>query len=307
MPSLWATFTVGATPVSNIAKISIDTGSLDKNFAASLSGSYVHPEVVLASSSGVFVGGYFDYVNGLPRSNLVKLNAVVGSLDPQWAATFSGVVTRLAIEGDSLYAVGCFNQVSGVARNYVARLQASGTGALDNTWAPAPNGGCLYGLRVTANHVYLGGYFTSISGAPVARAGRVAKTGTGVADAAWAPQIRSIYEWVFDFGALPNGTVCLPDLLSASMVATVRVSRGLARQAACSVRRCTWNDLATCHPPSMHRTEGYWLEGDSSEWVAICVRASSGYCHLAVSTPTGRCHWSAKRSAPWPAIPRITT
>jgi hypothetical protein len=193
---------VGTSPRTLVAKIDRNSGVLDPAFALTATFVFSSGQEVAVRSDGsaLFVGGSFSAVNGVSRSNVAKLSLVDGSVDPAWAPAFSNQVLRLAVDDGFLYATGCFSQVAGIQRNFLARVSTTGTGALDATWNPAPNGGCTVGLDVDATHVYVGGFFTQMGGGAVQRVGRVAKTGTGALDTSWRPAL----DGSFTYGSVPR-------------------------------------------------------------------------------------------------------
>ncbi len=191
---------VGTSPRTLVAKIDRNSGVLDPAFALTATALIGADVAVRSDGSALFVGGAFNTVNGATRRNVVKLSLVDGSVDPAWEPPFNSQVLRLAVDGGFLYATGCFSQVAGIQRNFVARVSTTGTGALDATWNPAPNGGCTYALDIDANHVYVGGAFTQMGGGAAQRVGRVAKTGTGALDTSWQPAL----DGIFAYGSVPR-------------------------------------------------------------------------------------------------------
>jgi hypothetical protein len=60
--------------------------------------------------TSLFVGGYFNTVNGVKRTGLVKMNATTGAVDTKFNANLTGSVTDLAYVKGRLIAGGSFAQ-----------------------------------------------------------------------------------------------------------------------------------------------------------------------------------------------------
>ena len=104
---------------------------------------------------GVVIGGYFQYVDGVPRNNIARFHAD-GSLDLNWNPDADDVVTALAVGSNgTVYAGGNFLNIGGHARDGLAALDgtAGSTGSALN-WngagggaiAVAPGGGPVWGV-----------------------------------------------------------------------------------------------------------------------------------------------------------------
>ncbi len=105
-------------------------------------------------------------------------------LDSSFVAQASHSVASIAVQPDGKVLIGgAFTQVSGQARNYLARLHADGT--VDATFAPNP-GRDVATLAVQPDgKVLVGGYFSSIAGSARSRLARLNADGT--LDASFAP------------------------------------------------------------------------------------------------------------------------
>ena len=199
---------VGTTPRANLAKISTAAPAvLDASWDPAVtsnppSGSTV-VGAISADATNLYIGGFFALVDGQARGNAAKVGLADGVLDPTWAPVFNGQITNAVVDAGNFYAVGCFSSINVVARSFLGRVSTAGAGTLDANWNPAPNGGCTYGLTVTASDVYVGGAFTQVGGSAANLVGRVSKTGTGTPDNSWQPNLTG---GVFAFGALPLST-----------------------------------------------------------------------------------------------------
>lgn len=154
--------------------------------------------LIADGAGGWFIGGQFGAVNNVPRSNLAHITADK-ALDLAWAPAVGGSlpvqarVLALALAGDRLYVGGQFEQINDTAISYLAAVSASGSGAVDPNWQPAPSGAIgantttVSALLVDGSRLYVGGSFAGIGGAARTNLARVTTTGVGTADPTWAP------------------------------------------------------------------------------------------------------------------------
>jgi hypothetical protein len=146
--------------------------------------------MVRQADGGIVVGGAFSKADALPRGNLLRLKPD-GTLDAAWNPSADNVVKALALDtSGNLFAGGFFAQVGGLARVRLVKLSAAG--AVDANWAPSvtsnPFSGYINALATdTAGNVYAGGSFTMIGATSRTNLARIPGTGSGVADANWAP------------------------------------------------------------------------------------------------------------------------
>jgi hypothetical protein len=121
--------------------------------------------VVSDGAGGYYIGGSFDEVGGVARSDLAHLGAN-GSVDPAWNPGANGEVGVLAIAGSTVYAGGQFSSIGGRARNLIAALgvrTGRATAWNPNARGPAGYSG-VYALAVSRSIVYAGGEISSIGG-----------------------------------------------------------------------------------------------------------------------------------------------
>src|SRR6185503_13610946 len=64
---------------------------------------------LLATHRSVYVGGYFNHVNGLPRKGLVKLDARTGKVDQRFKAHLDGAVQEIRFASGRLLVGGKFS------------------------------------------------------------------------------------------------------------------------------------------------------------------------------------------------------
>jgi hypothetical protein len=177
-PGTPAGSTTGEVTRTFVAAFNSTTGALITSFdpAITYSGTNAHPGVFAMAlspdDSTLYVGGTFDHVNGVARSNLAAFSTATGALT-SWAPTVSAIVDAIAVSpnGSSVYIGGAFGAMSGKIRHFAAAVNTSGTLL---PWAPALDSS-VYALAVTPDdsQVLLAGYFQHINGVLQDSAGAV--------------------------------------------------------------------------------------------------------------------------------------
>ncbi len=131
----------------------------------------------------VLLGGDFTVVNNTNRSHIARLNAD-GSLDPSFdpgsGTDASGTVRAILVQSDGKILIGgSFTNFNGVARNYLARLNANGS--LDTAYLNGELGGndVVYALAVQADgKLLVAGNFTRFHGVTRNRLTRLNEDGS---------------------------------------------------------------------------------------------------------------------------------
>ncbi len=157
-------------PCGRIARLN-SNGSLDSTFALGLTGANDQITAMAVAADGkISIGGYFTFVNGLPRVRIARLHAD-GSLDAAFGAGLSGcnnIIRAIAAQADGKVVIGGdFTTINGVSRKYLARLQNDGS--LDTTYGGALGGADANPTVMTLQpdgKVLVGGYFTAVNGQP---------------------------------------------------------------------------------------------------------------------------------------------
>jgi uncharacterized repeat protein (TIGR01451 family) len=145
------------------------------------------------SSGAVFAGGSFDVIGNRGRNRVAKLEGSgAGAADANWNAAVltpnGGGVAALALDGNGvLYIGGDFTNIGGAARQYVAKVSASGTGGVDASWNPNSNYTVEALALDGAGSLYIGGNFFLVGGQSRERIAKVAAGGTGTVDPSWNP------------------------------------------------------------------------------------------------------------------------
>jgi hypothetical protein len=143
--------------------------------------------VVRLGDGSLVIGGYFDSINGVPRSNIARLRPD-GSLDPNWNPSADQSVGTLAVGPDgSIYAGGSFSTIGGRARSRLAKIAPGGAGVVDAAWAPAADADIAALAIDSLGSVYVGGSFSTIGGTARNGLAKVSGTGSGALDASWNP------------------------------------------------------------------------------------------------------------------------
>src|SRR6476661_4295745 len=132
------------------------TGALQDPFP-SVAGSIF--AVISDGRGGWFIGGRFQGVGGLPRSNLAHILSS-GRVSP-WAPTSDGDVYALALRASVLYIAGAYTRIAQQPRDNLASVDAF-TGAV-TTWNPGTNAG-VFAILIKREALYIGGYFETAGG-----------------------------------------------------------------------------------------------------------------------------------------------
>ena len=137
---------------------------------------------------GVVFGGSFSEVDGVPRSNIARLEPD-GTLDPAWTPAPDQAVYALAIDTstNAIYLGGLFSYVGDEFRSFVAKVAGDGVGALDPDWNPGTDG-FVPALAVGADgSVFIGGEFFTVDGLPRRDLAKASGSGHGAVDPDWNP------------------------------------------------------------------------------------------------------------------------
>ena len=191
-PGTPAGTTTGEVPRTFLAAFNSTTGALITSFdptitSTSTSSPGVYSLAVSPDGSTLYVGGYFDHVNGSYRDDVAALSTATGALT-SWAPAATSKVDAIAVSpsGSQIYLGGNFSHLDGAARAYTGAVDASGNLL---PWAPVVNS-TVYTLAVAPDdsQVLLGGYFQTLNGATQNAAGAVDPT-TGTVNVPWGANI----------------------------------------------------------------------------------------------------------------------
>ncbi|AYB31777.1 PQQ-binding-like beta-propeller repeat protein [Chryseolinea soli] len=157
--------TVGGVARASLAQFNITTGALTGwDAKLSITPYQVYIYDIEVTTNVVFVAGYFDTVNGTPRTTLVALDRGKASLLP-WDPAMAGTsIYKLALSGNTLYLSGYFDYVAGVERYGAAAVDISNVSTVNVTnWAPRPNTSYTNAIAPTASAVFVGGYMNGFN------------------------------------------------------------------------------------------------------------------------------------------------
>lgn len=201
---------IGGQGHMKVAKLSAGgTGAVDAAWAPSL----VVPEavvnaLVLDRAGHLFIGGSFHRVNTLERDSVAKLSASgTGVVDADWKPSVDGEILTMVIDaGGDICIGGRFVAAGGLPRRSLARLSASGSGAVDPDWNPSPDD-LVETVTIAADGtIYIGGWFETFAGLPRLGLAVVLPDGTtgDAMDAEWPGAVNVIARQA-DGGTLVGG------------------------------------------------------------------------------------------------------
>ena len=148
---------------SGIARLELANGALDHPYAATASVQV--PRALCFQMDGkLLLAGGFTSVNGTARSRVARLNAD-GTLDTSFGNPLVGsfeVYAALPQADGKVLIGGFFDQVNGIARNNIARLNADGT--LDTGFNPNADSLVQSMALLPDGRIVVVGNFTSIAG-----------------------------------------------------------------------------------------------------------------------------------------------
>ncbi len=176
----------GAQIRHSLLRLQVD-GSLDPNWNPDAENGVL--ALATIGNETVFAGGGFSYVGGLPRASIAKLSGSgTGAVDPDWDPGADNVVMTLAVDGDgAVYAGGSFGEIASQPRQYLAKLSVNGSGAVDPTWNPNPDGNPFALAVGNDGSIYVAGLFQNIGGLPRNNLAKLSGSGSGSADPNWDP------------------------------------------------------------------------------------------------------------------------
>ncbi|MDQ3192532.1 MAG: T9SS type A sorting domain-containing protein [Bacteroidota bacterium] len=150
------------TARNHIARLNAN-GTLDLSFNPGTGFNNSVTSTAIQSNGKIIVGGYFTDFNGTSRNRIARLNAA-GTIDATFnpGSGFNSWVNSIAIQSDGKIIVGGnFTSYNGLARNYIARLNANGT--LDAGFNPgAAFNGSVQSITIQSDgKIIVGGWFSN--------------------------------------------------------------------------------------------------------------------------------------------------
>jgi len=136
---------------TNLVAFNATTGAVSTSFAPEVDGE-VTSLAVAEDNASVFVGGFFDTVNGTPSRSLARIRLSDGALVPGFTAPkLNGRVKDLRLSGGRLFVAGTFGYVADRPQAALATVDPK-TGAFDPfqglTFSGPRNGGVLQVMKM---------------------------------------------------------------------------------------------------------------------------------------------------------------
>src|SRR5439155_21592853 len=111
---------IGGQPRPGVAALDPTSGAAT-DWAPALTGAYPAARAVSVAGSTVYLGGYFDAIDGFPRHNLRAVDASTGQVTA-WDPGADQPVFTLATQDSILFAGGEFRSVAGKIRHNLAAI-----------------------------------------------------------------------------------------------------------------------------------------------------------------------------------------
>ena len=142
---------IGGESRDDVAALDAATGAVLPFRArpSSQSGDYYRVRALGVLNGVVYIGGYFDAVDGVAREGVAALDGVSGAV-LAWDAGLSGpnsfdYADAVAVGDSTVYLSGAFEAVRGQARPYIAEVTAAdpatGEGGVPTPWRPSSPAG----------------------------------------------------------------------------------------------------------------------------------------------------------------------
>jgi hypothetical protein len=156
---------------------------------------------IAVSGTTVYLGGQFTSMRPagaaagtgeVARNHAAAVSLTTGNLLP-WNPNTNGTVRAIKVAGSAVYLGGAFTQVGGVGHSRIAKVSATGAGALVAGWTGSASGE-VFTLASAGGTIYLGGGFGTVDGS--ARANLAAVKGADGTLLPWSPgtdgQVRAV-------------------------------------------------------------------------------------------------------------------
>lgn len=161
---------IGGRTRAGLAKLAgSGSGAADATWNPAPSGTVF--DLAMSPAGELFVAGAFGSIGGQGHDNLAKLSlAGAGNADATWNPAPNNPVVVIAFDPTgALYAAGSFNQIAGLARNSLARLNSSGVAVADVGFNPAATSELIAAIAIGSDgRVLVGGGLSAVAGATVA-------------------------------------------------------------------------------------------------------------------------------------------
>ncbi len=179
----------------NIRRFSIINGNIDSSWFVSC-GNYGDINKIISVGTDLYVGGYFNTINGKPRKNIVKLSTTSFGNEivrDDWNVKINNEVRDLCVSDGYLYVGGYFSEIDNQQKTLIARIAIS-TGIVDNNWTTNLNVVTdSYGTKsfvekiiVLNQNIYISGKFNDVT-SQVRNFVKIPAIGLGNIDFNWTP------------------------------------------------------------------------------------------------------------------------
>jgi len=132
--------TMNSAAHTRVARLQLSDGAVDANWAPLVASTTdgVHRLVLSPTADSVVVSGGFTAVNGVARTGVARVSTANGTVDANWNPPVQGYdVLAIVAASDFVYLAGdsgcCYPST-------LVRVQAAGTGALDQNWSAQTDG-----------------------------------------------------------------------------------------------------------------------------------------------------------------------
>lgn len=156
----------------------------DSSYLTNINGAV---SVLATSGTSLLVGGSFTKSKGVVQpsfSRFALTGATLVSTTATGARSNATVSAIIATPDGGVIVGGYFDLAGETLVKNLARFSA--TAVLNATWTPAPNAqvSCL---ALSGSDLYVGGYFSEVSGVSRSRLAKLSLTGAGAVDSTWNP------------------------------------------------------------------------------------------------------------------------
>ena len=148
-----------SAPRANVMALTLGTAKPVDSLSAFQSPTNGIVRALAVDASWLYLGGDFTS----PGTRVARVSRATGAVDPTWNVTADKPVRDMVLVGSTLYLVGDFTKVNGVARKRAAAVDADGN--LVGTFHPSLTNK-VYAVAASGTSIFFGGNFTSVNGMP---------------------------------------------------------------------------------------------------------------------------------------------
>ncbi|MDB6079524.1 MAG: hypothetical protein JWO82_3271 [Akkermansiaceae bacterium] len=218
------------------------------NFPVTVNGSV---SAMALSGTWLYLGGDFQTVNNVSVPFAARVDATTGAVDPLWRPAPNGDLIDIVPVTNGVVLNGSFSRVSGLTRNRLAMVSATGAGQAVETWHCDANNQ-VDRLMLSGGWLYAAGRYTNIGGVPFSNLVRL-NPDNGTVDTAWSPAPNGA---VFDLATDGTNLYAAGDFTKIGGVSAAFLARLKPNQAV--------GDPA-------------WIPGPDSLCARVCVSGDSVY------------------------------